>query len=117
MTAATVEGATLYILFDEALTEGVVNPVRNRCCNIINYTLSPGFHNILPFEANTARYASVVCTAGQADVFCFSMVRYENTDVLPLRDYGDGELNAIVAAAANSFSACMSILLVAVIGI
>ena len=104
MTAASVEGATLYILFDEALTEGVVNPFRNRCCNIIKYTLSPGFHDILTFEANTARYASVVCTAGQADVFGFSMVRYENPDVLPLRDYGDTELNAIVAAAANSFA-------------
>jgi hypothetical protein len=27
MTAASVEGATLYILFDEALTEGVLRPV------------------------------------------------------------------------------------------
>ena len=98
------DAATLYILFDEALADGVVNPFRNRCCNIIKYTLPLGSHDLLTFEANCARYAAVVVTDGQVDIADFGMVLYENPDVLPLQDYGDEELNAIVAAAANSFS-------------
>jgi len=104
LTATVAETATLYILFDEVLTEGRVDPYRNGCCNIIKYTLSPGIHQLLSFEANSARFTTVVVSAGKADISDFAMVRYENPDVKPLPDYGNGELNAIVAAAANSFA-------------
>ncbi len=101
--------ANLYILFDEVIAQEDscrrVDPHRNNCCNIIKYTLEPGCYDLLTFEANSARFATVVMTVGCGEISDFKMVRYENPDVrYPLPDYGDPELNAIVEAAANSFA-------------
>ncbi len=108
LTATVTETATLYILFDETATQTdsclQVNPTRKRCTNIIKYVLTPGQYALLSFEANSARYATVVMTEGNADICDFAMVRYENPDILPLQDYGDPELNAIVQAAADTFA-------------
>jgi len=105
LTATIAEKATLYILFDEVLTNGQVDPYRNTCCNIIQYTLSPGIHQLLSFEANSARFATVVLAGGRGEVSDFGMRLYENPDVRrPLPDCGDRELNAIMEAAANTFA-------------
>ena len=100
------EETVLYILFDEVLTDGRVDPHRARWCNILKYVLAPGQYELVSFEAYSARYATVAVTRGQAEISDFSMVRYENPDVRPLADYGDPELNAIVQAAAQYIHEC-----------
>ena len=108
LKATVTEKAVLYILFDETASREPtclrVNPLRKRCCNVIKYTLMPGQYDLISFEANTARYATAVLAEGALEISDFSIVRYENPDVLPLKDYGDPELNAISQAAAHTFA-------------
>lgn len=108
LTVQVTKAAELYILFDEVATQTdtclFVNPHRIRCYNMLKYTLEPGQYPLLSFEANSARFATLVLTKGCAKISSLSMVRYENPDVRPLPDYGDPELNAIAEAAANSFA-------------
>lgn len=100
---------TLYILFDEIMTDKgtykEVSPFRNTCCNVVKYTFAPGEYHCISMEANTARFANVVITEGTAVLSDFGMVLYENPDGANFRyDYGDAELNKIVAAAVNTFA-------------
>lgn len=100
---------TLYILFDEIITDGgnhsIVAPFRNSCCNVVKYTFAAGEYDIISFEANSARYANVVVTEGSAGVTDFGMILYENPDALEFKyDYGDERLNKIVEASVNTFA-------------
>lgn len=109
LTVTARTETTLYILFDEvpdpARSDRPVNPFRNSCCNILQYTLDPGTYHLQSFEANSARYAAVVVARGEAAVEACSMVKYENPDAADFRwDCGDEELNAIVQAAAHTFA-------------
>ncbi len=107
LTAKT--DTTLYILFDEVMTDKgtfkEVSPFRNTCCNVLKYTFTPGQYTCISMEANSARFANVVITEGSADISDFGMVLYENPDAADYRyDYHDAELNKIVAAAVNTFA-------------
>ena len=99
----------LYIIFDEVFTDhgtgkGVF-PFRDGCCNVIKYTMSAGEYDLLSFEANAARYATVVITEGTIECSEFGMILYENPDAAAFRyDYGSDKLNKIVAAAVNTFA-------------
>ncbi len=109
LNVRTETETTLYIVFDEVLTHrgelGRVHPFRNNCCNIIKYTLAPGQYHLLSFEANSARFASVIVAEGTAEITDFGMVRYENPDAARFRwDCGDQELNDIVQAAVHTFA-------------
>lgn len=106
----TVERPTqMYITFEEVVTQQgnhkAITPFRNGCCNIVKYKLAPGKYNLINFEANSARYAVVSVTEGCASVDNFGMVVYENPDAGKYEyDYKDDELNAIVAAAVETFA-------------
>ena len=105
----TVSGAVLYILFNEVIENGpfgrTVPAFRGSCSNVIKYTLAPGCYTLQNFEANSARFASVVVTEGNAHVENFGMILYENPDAAGFAyDYGDEDLNKIVAAAVNTFA-------------
>jgi len=109
MKVTAHEDTTLYIIFDDIITERgtykEVNPYRSTCINIIKYTLTPGEYNIISFEPNVARFASVIAGEGAADINEFGMVLYENPDATGFEyDYGDDELNRITAAAVNTFA-------------
>lgn len=100
---------TLYILFDEVITEhethSEVSPFRNGCCNVLKYTMAAGEYELIAFEANSARYATVVVTDGNVQLNDFGMILYENPDVASFTyDYGEDKLNKIVAAAINTFA-------------
>ena len=100
---------SLYILFDEVMvdkgTYREVSPFRNTCCNVLKYTFAPGEYTCISMEANATRYANVVITEGEAELSDFGMVLYENPDAADYKyDYGDAELNKIVAAAVNTFA-------------
>ena len=103
------EDTVLYIIFDEVFidrgTHKEVFPFRNGCCNVIKYTMSAGKYDLISFEANVARYATVVITKGTIECSEFGMILYENPDAADFRyDYGSDELNKIVTAAVNTFA-------------
>ena len=107
LAAKTV--STVYIVFDEIKTDcgdhTGISPFRNNCCNVIKYTVPMGRHDFLAFEANSARFATVVVTDGEVDIDEFGMVSYENPDAASYRfDCHDDTLNAIVGAAVNTFA-------------
>ena len=100
---------TLYLLFSEVIEEGPfgrkVPAFRGSCSNVIKYTLAPGCYHLQNFEANSARFASVVIGDGEAEISDFGMILYENPDAAGfVYDYGDDDLNRIVAAAVNTFA-------------
>ena len=102
-------GATLYILFNEVISDGpfgkVVPAFRGSCSNVIKYTLASGNYTLQNFEANSARFASVVITEGEVEIDNFGMILYENPDAAAFTyDYGNEDLNKIVAAAVNTFA-------------
>lgn len=100
---------TLYILFDEIMTDRgtyrEISPFRNTCCNVLKYTFTAGEYTCISMEANATRFANVVITDGSAELCDFGMVLYENPDAADYKyDYKDAELNKIVAAAVNTFA-------------
>ncbi len=103
-------GCELTLVFDEIATERgdhlEVSPLRNSCCNVIQYTFErAGEHRIVTFEANAARYAAVVIRNASARIRDFGMVLYENPDAADFRyDYHDPALNRITEAAVNTFA-------------
>lgn len=65
----TVEtDTTLYIVFNEVIentsTGKCVPAFRDSCSNVIKYTLSAGYYHLQNFEANSARFASLVVITG-----------------------------------------------------
>lgn len=101
--------STIYILFDELISDRgghfEVEPFRGTCCNVIKYTVPEGKNAFIAFEANSARYSTVVVTNGEADVDEFGMVLYENPDAASFKfDCHDDTLNAIVKAAVNTLA-------------
>lgn len=98
-----------YLLWDEVLSDSedgkVVNPFRNDCTNVIKYRLKPGTYSLLSFEANTARYAAILCRLGEFSISSLHMVAYENPNV---RKFGmetaDPQLNAILDASRHTFA-------------
>ncbi|MBQ4349884.1 MAG: hypothetical protein II768_01370 [Clostridia bacterium] len=106
----TAEADTvLTLVFDEVIADRgdhrEVSPFRNDCCNVIEYTLAAGESRIVTFEANAARFATVVIRGGRAKIGDFGMILYENPDAASFRyDYKDDALNKITAAAVNTFA-------------
>ncbi len=99
----------LYILFDEIIEENgdhrKVDPFRNTCLNIVKYTLAAGEYDLISFEPNSARFATVVVTEGMARIDDFGMIKYENPDAPRFKyDYGEESLNKVVAAAVSTFA-------------
>jgi alpha-L-rhamnosidase len=78
---------------------------RNTCCNVLKYKLEPGEYNLLQFEATSAQFAKIIVIEGEISINEFSMVLYENKNAYDLKfDCEDKGLQAIVKAAANTFS-------------
>lgn len=106
----TVEtDTTLYIVFNEVIentsTGKCVPAFRDSCSNVIKYTLSAGYYHLQNFEANSARFASLVVITGKADIKNFAMIVYENPDTAAYKyDFGDPDLNRIFRAAINTFA-------------
>ncbi len=102
---SAADDTILYITFDEIITDRGVDPFRNDCCNVVKYALPAGEYDLLTFEANSCRFATVTVTEGSAAVTDFGMVTYENPDAAKFAyAYGDAELDRIVAAAVNTFA-------------
>ncbi len=100
---------TLYIAFEEVYFEenGIkqLRPFRGTCCNIIKYSLAAGEYRLMNFEANSAQFAKVIFTEGDAEIENFGMITYENPDAKHFTyDYGDKDLNKIVDAAIQTFA-------------
>ena len=68
MRVICTEPATLYLTFDEVLTEGDVDWMRLACINIATYSLAPGAYDLETFEPYTLRYLKLLALDGAVSI-------------------------------------------------
>lgn len=56
---------SLWLLFDEVLTDGDVDPLRMDCCNVLRLDLTAGDYDFISTEPYGFRYLKVACLQGQ----------------------------------------------------
>lgn len=94
------EPTRLYVLFDELLTEGRVDPRRLRCLNIIDCRIEPGVYEWETFEPYTLRYLELAVLEGGCTVERVSLRRYDNPEADRAAFHcGDERLNRLWEAA------------------
>ena len=96
------ETATVYILFDEVLTDGKVDFLRGDCANAIKFTLSKGKYNLKLFEVYTMKYVNIV-VFGKCNVFDLKMIEYKRQSVSYDTSVFEGEFKTIADAAIETF--------------
>jgi alpha-L-rhamnosidase len=74
------EPTRLYVLFDELLTEGDVDPRRLRCLNILECQIEPGVVEIETFEPYTLRYLKLAVLDGGCTVEHVSLRTFANPE-------------------------------------
>ncbi|MBO4572530.1 MAG: hypothetical protein J5762_02010 [Clostridia bacterium] len=97
--------ADIYVIFDEMLSDGVVDPVRNFCCNVIKWSLKTGDYVCEAFEINTLKYLQIISDGGEFSVGKAEVVLVENPSAYSLGIQTDDKtVNAILEAAANTLA-------------
>ena len=76
------ENITLYVMFDEILTDGRIDFLRMDCANVIRYDLCPGTHTLQTFHVYTMQYLQFFAT-GSCTVENPVMVQYKHPPVSP----------------------------------
>lgn len=62
------EATSLWLLFDEVLTDGDVNPLRMDCCNVLRLDLEAGDYDFISTEPYGFRYLKAVCLQGEVTI-------------------------------------------------
>ncbi len=93
---------TLYISGDEIITDGRINPVRERVCNIIRLELPEGCRSFQSFEVYTMQYIQISCISGSCRISNLSMVEYKHPPVREIR-LEDADMQLIADAAVETF--------------
>lgn len=68
--------SVMYIMNDERLTNGDVNPLLNGCVNAIRLDLSAGDYSFMTMEPYGFGYLKLVCTKGEVTVENIEIVEY-----------------------------------------
>lgn len=98
------QNSEIYILFDEILTEGDVDPLRLNCINCVKFQCAAGEYRALTFEPYTFRYAKLICAAGKIEVLDFYIreIADPRADALSFR-CENAEFAKVFSAAVNSY--------------
>lgn len=96
---------TVYVLFDEILSNGDVDFLRLTNCNVLKYYVESGVHKILSFEPYTMKYIKFV-VKGEAQINDIRMIQFKHPDVpyaaaIP----EDADLKLIYQAALETYQA------------
>ena len=97
------EDMVLSVLFDEVLTDGLVNPRRMGCSNVIRYELCKGTHRLQFFEVYTMRYFQLVATKGACVVENVHMVEFKHPPVTYDTAILNPEMKKIADAAIETY--------------
>lgn len=93
---------TVYLVFDEILTDGKIDPRRTRSCDIVRYKLSEGRHTIQTFEVYTMKYIQVIAVDGKVSVEELSLVEYKHPEIA-VPQLGDAKMQLIASAAVETY--------------
>lgn len=80
-TVSCLKPVTLYVLFDEILTDGCVDYLRMECANAIRYDLCPGEHHLQTFNVYTMGYLQITAIGGACTVEALRMCQYKHPPV------------------------------------
>lgn len=72
---------TLYVLFDEILTENRVDFLRMECANAIRYDLCPGTHTLQTFNVYTMQYIQMTVIGAPCTLTAPVVVQYKHPPV------------------------------------
>lgn len=116
LTVQCKEACTIYLLFDEILSQGRVDFLRLTSCNCFKYELDPGMHEIMTFAPYTMKYVQVAAK-GSAVLTALDLVEYKHPPVayevnLPQEDglwlIYQAALESFLANGVDAFSDCPS---------
>jgi len=100
----TKSKTTLYLAFDEQLTEGDVDSQRLQCVNAVTLHLEPGTHSFEAFEPYTLRYLKLIVTEGWCDVRDIYLREYAAPDVWTASfSSSDDGLNTLFSAGRETY--------------
>ena len=102
LTVVCDKPMTVYLAFDEILTDGKINPRRIRSCNIVRYELSAGRHTLQTFEVYTMKYVQVIAADGNACVKKLSLVEYKHPEIA-VPQFDDAKMQLISSAAVETY--------------
>lgn len=98
------EPVTLYLTFDEILSDGDVNFKRLGCVNAVGYELEPGTYRLESFEPYTFRYLKAIALGGTCTVSGCTLRELANPSVNEsMFASSDPVLNGIFEAARETF--------------
>lgn len=96
------EESELYLLFDEMLTDGDVNPLRYTAVNAVKLILPKGAHRFLSFEPYGFKVLKIAVTKGCIDVARVYMLEQAGEKTKP-RHFDDPAMQRIYDAGCNTF--------------
>lgn len=102
LKAKCFEDMTLYVLFDEVLSDGKVDFLRGECANVIKYNLCKGVHNLKFFEVYTMKYIAVAAL-GKCEITELKMIEYKHPSVSYDTSIFSGKIKNIADAAIETF--------------
>ncbi len=94
---------TLYLMFDEVLTEGKIDFLRMECANAIRYDLCPGTHGLKTFNVYTMQYLQIAVVAGECDLQTPVMIQYKHPPVCATYTPSSPALAKITEAAIETY--------------
>lgn len=96
---------TMYVTFDEILTENVVDPVRSGNCSAIRFDFEPGEYLVQTFEVYTMQYFNLIVTEGRCETEPLAFIEYKHPPV-SFKKMEDRSLQKIVDAAIETYRQC-----------
>lgn len=110
------EDVTLYVLFDEILTDNKLDFLRLTCADAIRYELCAGKHNLQLFEVYTMKYIQLVAAKGSCTVTKVGMREYKHPPIgydtavftEPMRKIADAAVETFRQNSVDLFTDCPS---------
>ncbi len=107
---------TLYVMFDEILTQGRIDFLRMECANAIRYDLCPGKHSLQTFNVYTMQYLQFAVLGGGCTISHPVMMHYKHppvqlpfvTDSPALQRIADAAVETYRQNAVDIFTDCPS---------
>lgn len=94
---------TIYVMFDEILTNGQIDYLRMECANAIRYDLCPGTHQLQTFNVYTMQYLQFACVGGSCRISNPQMIQYKHPPVHPTFVPSTPEIQKITDAAIETY--------------
>ena len=102
-TVTCREPLTLYVMFDEILTDNRIDYLRMECANTIRYDLCPGVHELQTFHVYTMQYLQFAAIGGSCTIAAPTMVQYKHPPVHLSFSVNSPALQRIADAAVETY--------------